>query len=276
MRRLFVVIVLNITIPSLVLLAGLGLSCESSYAPKIEPVEFEETDTIPPVVKITSPADGSIVKGDVNINVYAEDNYDERVEGEIYVNGEEFAKIYGPYDDATWRTIFYLDGQHSIYAKAWDDADNTAVSATITVTTANSEDIGVNVLVNGNFEGGRSGWGVSPSHDAAYSGSYGLKLGGHSSAEQGIQFHFEKGQEYKTTLYAKGSGGSIKLEYKYYRYDWYESSKISFTIPASDTWISVEIEFAPPKDAGYFYKFGIHNGSDEHLYIDEVKLYRTK
>ncbi len=98
---------------------------------------FGSTDTTPPTVTITNPADGAQVSGVVTVTANAADD--------TAVTGVQFKRggvNMGPEDttapyEMTWDTRDLIDGPQSITAVARDGADNSASSAPVTVTTNN-------------------------------------------------------------------------------------------------------------------------------------------
>jgi prepilin-type N-terminal cleavage/methylation domain-containing protein len=112
---------------------------------------FTVSDSDPPSVAVTGPGDGSTVSGIVPITVDAFDLNNAIDPGidriELYVDGRLFGTLVAPPDLSgtstfTWTTASgglprWLDGQHRIWAKAWDKAGNVAQSSIVTVTVAN-------------------------------------------------------------------------------------------------------------------------------------------
>jgi thermitase len=90
------------------------------------------TDTTPPTVAITSPANGVKVSASTKINVAASDNV-AVVQVCIYIDG---TKVYtgttAPYT-YSWNTKKVKTGAHTITASAWDHAGNMGSAAPITV-----------------------------------------------------------------------------------------------------------------------------------------------
>lgn len=94
-------------------------------------------DTEAPSVNITSPTNGSIVTGTVNISIGATDNETvERVE--LYIN-DTLAANYTtqPYTYAWVTDSLPNNSSHDIFARAYDTEENEGVSSTITVTVFN-------------------------------------------------------------------------------------------------------------------------------------------
>jgi hypothetical protein len=84
-------------------------------------VTFRVIDDVPPIVTITSPADGARVNLTVTINATATDEKSSPTEIiSVLINGEEVATTV-PYD---WDTTQYVGGQYNIAVKARDQADN--------------------------------------------------------------------------------------------------------------------------------------------------------
>lgn len=87
----------------------------------------------PPVVTITSPADGSTVSDTVSITVDVNDFEGESLTSDIYIDGSFVASS----NSYSWDTTGYLDGSHTIYAEATDSGGLTG-SDSITVTVNNN------------------------------------------------------------------------------------------------------------------------------------------
>lgn len=95
-------------------------------------------DTTPPVVSITSPADGVTVSGSVKVSADASDNVG--VEGVQFLldgapAGEEDTTA--PYE-ATWDTTTASNDRHTLAATARDAAGNSTISTSVTVTVSNA------------------------------------------------------------------------------------------------------------------------------------------
>lgn len=95
-------------------------------------------DTTPPEVVMTHPSDGDTLSGTVTVSVTATDDTGvARVE--LYRdNGQLLGTSVashpaGPYT-FEWNTTSVSEGQHTLYAKAWDLAGNEETSAPVTVT----------------------------------------------------------------------------------------------------------------------------------------------
>jgi hypothetical protein len=95
-------------------------------------------DAVPPVVSITSPANGTTVSGSIAVNANASDN--------VGVVGVQFKldgallgteDLIGPYSVA-WNTATAPNGSHTLTAVARDAAGNSTTSASVTVTVSNS------------------------------------------------------------------------------------------------------------------------------------------
>ena len=89
-------------------------------------------DTTPPTVKITSPTNGATVSGTVQVAVSATDNAGV-TQVAIYIdNVLEVTDTVAPYT-YSWNTKKASAGTHTITARAFDKAGNTA-SASVSVT----------------------------------------------------------------------------------------------------------------------------------------------
>ena len=90
-------------------------------------------DTTPPVVSITSPANGSRVSGGVTISAAATDNV-HVTQVAIYIDGvQRYSGAAAPYT-YYWNTKKVSSGTHVIKATAWDAAGNVGYAASISVT----------------------------------------------------------------------------------------------------------------------------------------------
>jgi thermitase len=90
-------------------------------------------DTTPPVVAVTSPANGSTASHNVAITVSATDNVGV-THVSIYVDNVQFCSgISAPYT-CNWNTKKASSGSHTITATAWDAAGNAGKATPVTVT----------------------------------------------------------------------------------------------------------------------------------------------
>lgn len=115
---------------------AVGAATISVTVKKLVPATADQT---PPVVNIYYPHPGQQLSGTVELKADATDNVG--VEWVFfYVDGQVAAMIKGdpPYTD-DWDTTTTTDGQHTIQAKAWDQAENEGASPVVTVTVANRE-----------------------------------------------------------------------------------------------------------------------------------------
>jgi hypothetical protein len=111
-------------------------------------------DTTAPDVRLTSPADGAEVAGDVALTAEAADASGvERVD--FLAGGEVVATDTSAPYAATWSAAG-ASGSVTLAARAVDAAGNAATSAPVTVAVAAPE--GPNLLANGGFETSLSGW----------------------------------------------------------------------------------------------------------------------
>lgn len=90
-------------------------------------------DNESPDVQITNPANGSVVSGTVNITAEATDNKGvEKVE--FYIDGVIVSTSTSRPYTYSWSTTSLQDSSsHTIYAKAFDAADNEGISQTVSV-----------------------------------------------------------------------------------------------------------------------------------------------
>jgi hypothetical protein len=101
---------------------------------------FPRGDRTPPVLTLLYPAAGSVLSGNVDVNIDASDNV--AVIGmEFYVNGilEDTAST-APWG-FTWNTTSLSPGTHSLYVKGFDAAGNVGVIPNTTFTISDNPDV---------------------------------------------------------------------------------------------------------------------------------------
>ena len=107
--------------------------------------ETSDVDTIIPTTSITSPASASTVSGSVLVSVDAFDNTAvskvELYRDDVLIN----TKSTQPYT-FSWDTTGEVNGQHKLYSKAYDAAENVGSSSEVTVNINNNIDT-VNPMV---------------------------------------------------------------------------------------------------------------------------------
>ncbi|HEY8208327.1 MAG TPA: Ig-like domain-containing protein [Myxococcaceae bacterium] len=150
------------------------------------------SDTTPPTASVTAPTAGSTVSGNVTVSANASDNVGV-TSVEFYVDGTTLigTDTTAPYS-VTWNSTTVANGSHTLTAKAYDAAGNSATSSGVTVTVNNTS---AELVVNGGFEGSASPWvisgtGASWTNTGGAHGGTGLfSLGGANSitAAQGYQ-----------------------------------------------------------------------------------------
>ncbi|MCX7796947.1 MAG: clostripain-related cysteine peptidase [bacterium] len=91
-------------------------------------------DTIPPSVSITNPTDGQTVYGTVIIQATATDDIGV-AKVEFYIDGNKVGEDPSSPYEYSWNTdSLQYNSQHTIQAKAYDNANNVGTSSIITVT----------------------------------------------------------------------------------------------------------------------------------------------
>jgi hypothetical protein len=114
------------------------------------------SDTTAPTVSVTAPSSGATVSGTTTISASASDNVGVS-KVEFYIDSTlKITDTSSPYS-YSWDTTAYSNAGHSIYAKAYDAANNVGTSTTISVTVSNtvSDDGGAlsnGVTANGNMD----------------------------------------------------------------------------------------------------------------------------
>lgn len=121
--------------------------------PVIEQLTFAMSDHDLPTVSLDTPSNGDSVSGTVTVTISAEDTNNFTTTAgiariDLYINGYLYRTLTSPPDLAGANTIdwvtaqggfpYWLDGQHTIYAKATDVAGNPRTTAPITVTVDNN------------------------------------------------------------------------------------------------------------------------------------------
>jgi hypothetical protein len=115
------------------------------------------TDTAP-VAEISTPAANAVVAGTITLAAHATDSDgDAIVKLELYVDGVLVGSGAGSPASTTWDTTAVADGPHTVSATAYDRG-NQSGSAAVSVTVKNGAPVPSDLIVNGSFEGGLSGW----------------------------------------------------------------------------------------------------------------------
>jgi hypothetical protein len=97
------------------------------------------SDTQPPTVSISSPGTGTVVKGSVAVNVAAADNVGV-TKVDLLLDGTLFASDSTTPFAFSWDSTTVLDGSHTLEARAFDAAGNTASSSVVSVKVQNAVD----------------------------------------------------------------------------------------------------------------------------------------
>ena len=93
-------------------------------------------DTTPPVTSITSPANNAVVSSAVGVTATASDDV-AVTKVEFWLDGSlQTTDTSSPYE-WSWNTLSSTNGAHTIQSKAYDAANNTGTSATVSVTVSN-------------------------------------------------------------------------------------------------------------------------------------------
>jgi subtilisin family serine protease len=96
----------------------------------------QEPDSTPPIVELTSPADGATVEGLVIVEAAASDNFGvQRVE--LYDSGNLAATDYRAPYALSWASRSTHNGHHTLTVRAYDAAGNFTTSAPISVLVTN-------------------------------------------------------------------------------------------------------------------------------------------
>jgi len=114
----------------------------------VEPVNSQlvQIDGTPPSVSLTSPAAGAVVAGSINLTAAASDNVAvARVD--FLVDGKTVGSVSTPPYVFSWNSQSVGDGTHAVVARAVDEAGNSTLSSSISITVTNS-----NLLPNPSLE----------------------------------------------------------------------------------------------------------------------------
>ena len=120
----------------LIAAAILIMSCDKDDDISTAPTK----DTIPPTVEITSPENGAIVTGTVDIDIAVYDNKGVTIV-EMIKNGSVSATDETSPFGFTWDTDAAATGTHYLQARAYDAAGNIGLSNTVAVTIAEPLDV---------------------------------------------------------------------------------------------------------------------------------------
>jgi hypothetical protein len=96
------------------------------------------TDTAPPTVSVTAPANGATISapGTTAVNVTASDASSSVSKVEVYIDGALKSTLSSSPYSYSWNTSGVTLGSHTIFAKAYDSFNNVATSTTNTVNLA--------------------------------------------------------------------------------------------------------------------------------------------
>jgi len=105
-----------------------------SFSPYVNFTVADSPDIIPPQVAIMNPLGGQVVEGTVRVTVHASDDRSVQKVA-LFIDGDSVdTKASYPYI-FNWNTANYSDStSHTLFAKAFDSGNNTAVSGVVSVT----------------------------------------------------------------------------------------------------------------------------------------------
>jgi Big-like domain-containing protein len=128
-------------------------------------VTVSNSDTTVPTTLITSPTAGANVSGTINVTATATDNVamkkvDFYLDGNIKLGSDSSS----PYK-ISWNTNIVANGNHNLTSKAFDTSNNSGISPAVTVNVNNPHSctLSAQIITNGGFESGNTGWGRSSS-----------------------------------------------------------------------------------------------------------------
>jgi chitinase len=124
------------------ILAAVASDAAGNFATSAQvPVKVSNTtDTTPPTVSISSPANGATVSGTTSVTANASDNVGV-ASVQFLLDGANFGSLdtAAPYS-VSWNTTTSSNGSHTVRAIAKDAAGNSATSVAVTVTVSNTTD----------------------------------------------------------------------------------------------------------------------------------------
>jgi hypothetical protein len=112
----------------------------NEYTHHIYKIAMGPTDTTPPTVSLTAPANGATVTGNVNLTANASDNVGiSNVQFKVDGSNVNSAATNSPYT-TSWDSTKIANGTHAITAMATDTSNNTTTSSPVSVTVSNTPD----------------------------------------------------------------------------------------------------------------------------------------
>jgi Bacterial Ig domain/Transmembrane protein 131-like N-terminal len=249
-------------------------------------------DNTPPVVTVTSPQNNAQVSGTVTVSASATDPDDPVVASmQVFIDNTMVAQNTNLNTiNYSWNTTTYSNGQHTIYAKAYDAAGNVGTSPTISVTVNNSSS---QLLQNGGFETGNlTNWSAAGvylpfvltghSHSGDYSAQLGSRLEpkpkGDSSLYQTIAIPSTVTSATLTFWYWPSTFDTIQ-------HDWQEAqvqnssgtmlAQIMKVCSNSHTWTQKTFDLTPYKGQTIRIYFNDHEdgvGDLTYMYLDDVSV----
>lgn len=126
---------------------GLPSGGTSSWIQNMSIGESPPSDSTPPAVSITSPADGATVSGLVTISANASDNVAvTRVE--IYFDSSLAATLPNAPYQTNLNTLSYSNGGHTIKAKAYDSSQSAETTISVTVNNVGGDTEAPTIIIN--------------------------------------------------------------------------------------------------------------------------------
>jgi subtilisin family serine protease len=95
----------------------------------------QPTDTLPPVVAVTAPANGALVGGTVSVSATAEDDEAGVARVEFYADGALIGTDTSAPYSVSWNSATVASGAHTIIAKAYDNVGRVGTSSEVVVHT---------------------------------------------------------------------------------------------------------------------------------------------
>ncbi len=121
------------------LVVGGNLGEGETTPPPQDPPTQPPVDKTPPTVKLTAPAAGATLSGSVKLSASAADDDSGVQQVEFYVGGTLAGKASATPYAVTWDSRSMANGSYQVYARAYDEAGNTAETSPVTVTVANDQ-----------------------------------------------------------------------------------------------------------------------------------------
>ncbi len=156
--------------PANATLISIGASLRAVGKMTVDDFSLSDSDTIPPNVKVTSPASGATVSGTTPIDVEATSTDGEVTQVECLVDGHVIGVSFTAPYSCEWNSTTATEGSHTITARAEDWADNVSESVGVPVTVSNGTEYH-NWLLSASLTDKELGQAITLPEGSAFNGS---------------------------------------------------------------------------------------------------------